>query len=153
MLHMASVVGQFPSLSVNRWHTTTYIINLIGRKWAENTIARLSERAQRDDKFHINNLKSGCTLRHRVFFTVDPRLAQIFIQAYIWGTTSLRSCAPLPQAQSKDGCYLAMHCLPLRYYLGSEFISYNGRERGGIDRVYHRSPLLGHRLAGNDQRR
>jgi hypothetical protein len=44
---------------------------------------------------------------------------------------------------------------PVKYFLfwGSEYITYNGRGRGSIDRVYRGSLLLGHRLAGKDQRR
>jgi hypothetical protein len=51
-------------------------------------------------------------------------------------------------------------CVASRYILliyilfwGNEFNSYNGRGRSGIDRVYRGSALLGHRLAGKDQRR
>jgi hypothetical protein len=62
----------------------------------------------------------------------------------------------LPQAQSKGyhlggGYYLAVRCLPLNitniYFILSEFTRCNGRRRGSIDRVYHGSPLLGHRQA------
>jgi hypothetical protein len=79
-----------------------------------------------------------------------------------WGTTSLRNCVSLPLAQSiamssRDGCYLAMGCLPLnitnRYFILRQWVhQYNGHGRGAIDLVYHGSPLLGHRQACMDQR-
>jgi hypothetical protein len=64
---------------------------------------------------------------------------------------------PIHRISSRDGCYLAMGCLPLNitniYFILREGVhQYNGRGRGAIDLVYHGSPLLGHRQACMDQR-
>jgi hypothetical protein len=78
-----------------------------------------------------------------------------------WGVASkLRSFTPGPiQGISyREGCYLAMCCLPLYisniHFILREWVHQLQRPgRGGIDRVYHGSALLEHRLAGKDERR
>jgi hypothetical protein len=71
----------------------------------------------------------------------------------------LRFFTPGPnhRISSRDGCYVAMGCLPLNitniYFILREWVhQYNGHGRGAIELVYHGSPLLGHRQACMDQR-
>jgi hypothetical protein len=68
--------------------------------------------------------------------------------------SKLRFFTPGPshRISSRDGCYLAMGCLPLNItninFILREWVhQYNGHGR-----VYHGSPLLGHRQACMDQR-
>jgi hypothetical protein len=85
----------------------------------------------------------------------------IFIQAYLgyYVASKLRFFTPGPihRISSRDGCYLAMGCLPLnithRYFILREWVhQYNGHGRALIGLVYHGSPLLGHRQACMDQK-
>jgi hypothetical protein len=76
------------------------------------------------------------------------------IQAYLGNYVALKlrffTPGPIHRISSRDGCYLAMGCLPLNitnsYFILREWVHrYNGHGRGAIDLVYHGSPLLGHR--------
>jgi hypothetical protein len=84
----------------------------------------------------------------------------LYIQAYLGYYVASKLCFFTPglihRISSRDGCYLAMGCLPLnitnRYFILREWVhQYNGHGRGAIDLVYHGSTLLGHRQACMDQ--
>jgi hypothetical protein len=88
-----------------------------------------------------------------------PRVANIqaYLGYYVASKLRLFTPGPIQGISIRDGCYLAMGCLPLnianRYFILREWIhQYNGRGRyrSGIS---HGCPSLGHRQACMDQRR